>query len=74
MDKNESNREPRPAPAGLILTDEAGAILGCAAWTVREKARLGLIPHYRPYGPRGRMAFKVEDLQAYLESTRVEST
>jgi len=75
MDKHKTNREPRRtvhAPAGLVLSDKAGEILGCAPWTVREKARRGVIPHYRPYGPRGRIAFSVTDLEAWIRTKRVE--
>jgi excisionase family DNA binding protein len=54
-----------------MLCEEAADFLGISPWTLRGKAREKKISFYRPFGARGRLIFKRDDLQAFLDSKRV---
>ena len=66
-----SDTNQRKAPRGLVLTDVAAEILGRSEYSVRELARTGRIPHYRPFGPRGRIAYDVAELEAFVRNSHV---
>jgi len=48
---------------------QAADALGCSHWHIRELVRRGSLPQYR--GTRGRILVSSEDLDAYVETTRV---
>jgi excisionase family DNA binding protein len=43
----------------LLTTLEAADILRCSEWTIRRRAKKGLLQYVRPYGTK-RMLFKEE--------------
>lgn len=53
-----------------VEVGEAARRLGVSVWTVRNLAESRRIPHVR-FGPRGHYRFRTEDLDAFLEASRV---
>ena len=54
----------------LLSYGEAAAILRCSPVSLRRRVMLGQLPHLKPYGPRGRVFFLQEDLEAFLLASR----
>jgi excisionase family DNA binding protein len=52
---------------------EVAKLLGVAASTVYDMARQRKIPHRRIGTGRGRIVFTEEDVQAFLDSSKVEA-
>jgi excisionase family DNA binding protein len=56
----------------MLDIEEVAERLKVSESTIRGLVRSGKLPAYRIGGKRGRLRFKEEDLDRYIESTRVQ--
>jgi excisionase family DNA binding protein len=59
--------------ARWLSVREAAETLGVAAKTVYDMAEKNAITHYRLGAGRGRIAFRPADVEAFIESRKVEA-
>ena len=52
---------------------EASAYLGISVSTLRKKVMMSRVPHLKPFGSRGRVLFLREDLEKFLDNSRIKS-
>ncbi len=54
----------------LLNYREAAKILRCEPGSLRKKVMLGLVPHVKLFGKKGRTFFLSEDLEKFVLSKR----
>ena len=55
----------------LLNYSEAAGVLKIAVLTLRKKVMRREVPFLKPFGPKGRVLFEREALEAFLAASRV---
>ena len=53
--------------------DEGARYLSLSEATVRRYVMLGVLPHFKPFGPRGRTLFRLESLDEFMAKHAMEA-
>jgi excisionase family DNA binding protein len=62
-----------PTKRTLLTLQQAADVVGLTPRQVHRSAKAGKITYYKPGGPTGRLMFDPADLQAFLDSVRIEA-